>query len=67
MYPTNSATRINQPQRQLSDRAIQWTFIAPTLILLFLFNIFPLFYSLYLSFTDYSAIAGPDPVWAGNG
>jgi len=65
MYPTNSATRINQPQRQMSDRAIQWTFIAPTLILLFLFNIFPLFYSLYLSFTDYSAIAGPDPVWVG--
>ena len=65
MYPTNSATRINQPQRQMSDRAIQWTFIAPTLILLFLFNLFPLFYSLYLSFTDYSAIAGTDPVWVG--
>lgn len=65
MYPTNSATRSHQPQRQLSDRAIQWAFITPTLILLFLFNIFPLFYSLYLSFTDYSAIAGAEPLWVG--
>src|SRR5512134_2482547 len=52
-------------QRQLSDRSIQWLFIAPTVILLILFNIFPLFYSLYLSFTDYSAIARTDPVWVG--
>lgn len=64
MFPANSSTH-RGAQRQLSDRAIQWTFIAPTLILLFLFNIFPLFYSLYLSFTDYSAIAGTDPVWVG--
>jgi multiple sugar transport system permease protein len=28
-------------------------------------NIFPLFYSLYLSFTDYSAIARQVPVWIG--
>jgi multiple sugar transport system permease protein len=53
------------PRRQLSDRAIQWIFIAPTLVLLILFNIFPLFYSLYLSFTDYSAIAKEPPIWVG--
>jgi multiple sugar transport system permease protein len=51
--------------RQLSDRSIQWLFIAPTVILLILFNIFPLFYSLYLSFTNYSAIARAEPVWVG--
>ena len=28
-------------------------------------NVFPLFYSLYLSFTDYSAIAKKAPVWVG--
>lgn len=44
---------------------IQWSFIAPTLILLVLLNIFPLFYSLYLSFTDYSAIANQPPIWVG--
>lgn len=64
MFPANSTTN-HTTQRQLSDRAIQWMFITPTLILLFLFNIFPLFYSLYLSFTDYSAIAGAEPQWVG--
>ncbi len=52
-------------QRRLSDRAIQNLFIWPTLILLILMNVFPLFYSLYLSFTDYSAIARQVPEWVG--
>jgi multiple sugar transport system permease protein len=51
--------------RHLGDRAILNLFIWPTLILLILFNIFPLFYSLYLSFNDYSAIARKPPVWVG--
>jgi multiple sugar transport system permease protein len=54
-----------QQQRHLSDRAIRNLFIFPTLILLILMNVFPLFYSLYLSFTDYSAIARQAPVWVG--
>ncbi len=53
-FPADSTGR--RTQRQISDRAIQWIFITPTLVLLILLNIFPLFYSLYLSFTDYSAI-----------
>ena len=28
-------------------------------------NVFPLFYSLYLGFTNYSAIARQAPVWVG--
>lgn len=65
-YPAKSAVRTGGYQhRQISDRAIQWLFIAPTLILLVLFNIFPLFYSLFLSFTNYSAIERVDPVWVG--
>jgi len=52
-------------RRHLSDRAILHLFIWPTLILLILFNIFPLFYSLYLSFTNYSAIARQIPQWIG--
>lgn len=51
--------------RALSDRAIINLFIWPTLIILIAFNVFPLFYSLFLSFTDYSAIAGRPPVWVG--
>jgi multiple sugar transport system permease protein len=46
-----------------SDRRITNLFIAPTLILLILWNVFPLFYSLYLSFTSYSAIAKKAPLW----
>lgn len=50
-------------RRHLSDRAIQNLFIWPTLILLIAINVFPLFYSLFLAFTDYSAIAGRVPNW----
>ena len=49
----------------MSDRALVNTFIWPTLILLILMNIFPLFYSIYLSFTNYSVIANKLPVWVG--
>ena len=60
-----SAPSSSSRQRHLSDRAILNLFIWPTLALLIAMNIFPLFYSLYLSFTDYSAIAGKVPVWIG--
>ena len=39
----------------LSDRAIAWTFIAPTMILLLAINIFPLLWTIYLSFTNYAS------------
>ncbi|MBX7234868.1 MAG: sugar ABC transporter permease [Caldilineales bacterium] len=59
-----------QPQqgrrRELSDRAIVNLFIWPTLILLILWNVFPLLYSLYVSFTDYSAISNKAPQWVGS-
>lgn len=51
--------------RQLSDRAIINFFIFPTIILLILMNVFPLIYSLYLSFTDYSVIGSEAPTWVG--
>jgi len=57
--------RTHRRRGGLSDKQILWLFIAPTIILLLLWNIFPLFYSLYLSFTDYSAIAGEAPKWIG--
>ena len=39
--------------RGLSDRAIAWIFIAPTIILLLAINIFPLIWTIRLSFTNY--------------
>lgn len=37
----------------LSDRAIAWLFVAPTVAILLLVNIFPLVWTIYLSFTDF--------------
>jgi len=41
--------------RGLSDRAIAWLFISPTIILLLAINIFPLIWTIWLSFTNYRA------------
>ncbi|MFK8253988.1 carbohydrate ABC transporter permease [Ancylobacter terrae] len=41
--------------RGLSDRAIAWLFIAPTILLLLAINIFPLIWTIQLSFTNYRA------------
>ncbi len=49
--PARVATRI----RGLSDRVIAWLFIAPTILLLLAINIFPLVWTIYLSFTNYRA------------
>ncbi|MBA3867805.1 MAG: sugar ABC transporter permease [Anaerolineae bacterium] len=49
----------------MSDRKIVLWFILPTIILLIVMNIFPLIYSLYLSFTNYSVIADKPPQWIG--
>ncbi|GHF54970.1 carbohydrate ABC transporter permease [Seohaeicola zhoushanensis] len=41
--------------RGLSDRAIAWIFVAPTIFLLLAVNIFPLIWTINLSFTDFKA------------
>jgi multiple sugar transport system permease protein len=52
--------------RGLSDRSIAWLFIAPTMILLLAINIFPLIWTVYLSFTNYAANRPNRPVkWVG--
>ena len=62
-----SQSHTTRPRRRhLSDAQIQFLFIAPTIILLVLMNIFPLFYSLYLSFTEFSVIKPNNPpLWVG--
>lgn len=37
----------------LSDRAIAWIFVAPTIAILLAINIFPLIWTIYLSFTNF--------------
>ncbi len=60
------AVNTQQPtRRQMSDTRLIQLFVAPTMILLILMNLFPLFYSLYLSFTEYSVISDDPPAWVG--
>jgi multiple sugar transport system permease protein len=49
--PTQVAGKI----RGLSDRAIAWIFVAPTIFLLLAINIFPLIWTIKLSFTNFKA------------
>jgi multiple sugar transport system permease protein len=52
----------------LSDRALVRLFLTPTMLLLLLVAVFPLFWSLYLSFTKYSVIKDQNgPTWIGLG
>ena len=58
-------TAVATARRGLNDLTIRNLFIIPTLVFLILINIFPLFYSLILSFADYSAVSGDPPDWIG--
>src|SRR5271165_7510728 len=49
--PTAVAGRV----RGLSDRAVAWLFILPTMLLLLAINIFPLIWAIRLSFTGFMA------------
>ncbi|MEQ8290652.1 MAG: sugar ABC transporter permease [Roseovarius sp.] len=49
--PTKVARRI----KGMSDRTIAWIFVAPTVFLLLAVNIFPLIWTIRLSFTNYRA------------
>jgi len=52
--------------RGLSDRAVAWLFIAPSIVLLLAINIFPLIWTVYLSFTNYRANQPGRPIqWVG--
>ena len=58
--PITRAARATPPSvarrvRGLSDRAIAWIFVAPTVALLLAVNIFPLIWTIRLSFTDFRA------------
>jgi multiple sugar transport system permease protein len=58
--------RLARRVRGLSDRAIAWLFIAPTIVLLLAINIFPLLWTTYLSFTNFRANRpNADVQWVG--
>ncbi len=47
--------RVARKIKGLSDRAIAWLFVGPTIFLLLAINIFPLIWTIQLSFTNYKA------------
>jgi len=47
--------RLVRKVKGLSDRAIAWLFVGPTIALLLAINIFPLIWTINLSFTNYKA------------
>jgi multiple sugar transport system permease protein len=53
---------VSRSVRGLSDAAIAWIFIAPTIALLLAINIFPLIWTIWLSFTNYRANRPNAPV-----
>ena len=59
--PPGMARRI----RGLSDRAIAWIFVAPTIFLLLAVNIFPLIWTIRLSFTNFKANRNRPVEWIG--
>lgn len=66
--PTVAAgANINPRFSRLSDRWIAGLFLTPTMLLLLFITIFPLIWSLYLSFTEWSVTrdALRSPVWIG--
>jgi multiple sugar transport system permease protein len=51
---------------RMSDKTMGWLFITPTLLLLLAINIFPLIWTIYLSFTDFRANQpGREIKWVG--
>lgn len=60
-----TTTEQRRKRGHLSDKRLIQFFIIPTLVLLILMNVFPLIYSLYLSFTEYKAIERVPPQWVG--
>ena len=57
---------IIKKSRGLSDKAVAWIFITPTILLLLAINIYPLFYAISMSFTNfYANKVGKEIKWIG--
>ena len=60
------SNKIINKAKGLSDKAIAWIFITPTLLLLLAINIYPLFYAISMSFTNfYASKVGKEIKWVG--
>lgn len=61
-----ATARARAPRRGLSDRTVAWLFVGPTIAILLAINIFPLIWTIRLSFTNAAANRPNRPVeWVG--
>ena len=52
---TPAVLALRRSAARISDRTIAWIFVAPTIFLLLAVNIFPLIWTINLSFTNFRA------------
>ena len=65
-YATVQAARPGWWRRPISDKGVAWIFVSPTVLILLAINIFPLLWTIYLSFTNYRANQpGREVEWIG--
>jgi multiple sugar transport system permease protein len=55
LRPSSEVSVLRNKLGVTSDRMLAWWFIAPTMLLLLAINIFPLIWTVYLSFTNFKA------------
>lgn len=60
----NRTAKVARATYLLERRSVTWLFLAPWLITLILFWAYPLFHSLYLSFTEYKTLSN-EAAWVG--
>src|SRR5579859_6349149 len=60
-----TTSRATHSKRFLSDRSVANIFLLPTVLLLIAINVFPLFWSLYLSFCRYNDLSPEAAKWIG--
>ena len=52
-------------KRVRSEIITAWIFVIPALLLLILYNVYPVIYSFYISLTEWSGGVGTDPIFVG--
>src|SRR5919204_3662026 len=62
IVPQVDQTPVRRRRPWLTDRRMAWLFISPTVLILLAISIFPLIWSLGLSFTNYIATGNVDPI-----
>lgn len=64
MFKANEAAQLRQRRRLIKHTLYSYGLLAPSLVFILLFTVYPIFKSFYLGFTDLGYV-NPTPVWIG--